>query len=341
MLFDVIDRSRVPTEYEVEHVKWHFAEASLQRTTSDVFVIFDCCYAGDAGRAGGFSTRAFEFLAATSAGSTTRCPGPKSFTSGLIWALMELSQEQRRFTTSELTNKIKQCPEFPQDQVPVLSERNAACIERIILAPLSEDGTSAEDPQLQSPIVPDTRELLILKFVLDRYPEKDDVVKLAQGFTHMVKTHGLLFRRVIWGGIHSDSPWSLYSPLVQQAIQKFQAAGKARRRSFLGSNDVSFSTCTTPTEQTLFVPRIIHGSGDATTRIRGESRTTFKVCAQASLFQARMAFMCLWARLPRGLVETLFADQWLATIFLGCAVFNACPWWHFLSVIKLLVNACR
>ena len=305
MLFDLVDRSRVPTKHEVEHVKWHLAEASLQETRSDVFLIFDCCYAGDAGRAGSLSTRAFEFLAATSAGSTTKSPGPKSFTSALIWALNKLNQERTRFTTSELTNTIKQCPEFPQDQVPVLSERNAACIERVILTPLSEDGTLVEDPQLQSPVVSDTRELLILKFALDRYPEKDDVVKLAQGITHMVKTHDLLFRRVIWGGIHSDSPWSLYSPLVQQAIQKFQAAGKARRRSFLGSNDVSFSTCTTPTKQTPFVPQIIHGSGDATAHIEASHE------------------------LARGLVQALFADQWLAMIFLGFAVFNAFSWWQF------------
>ena len=273
MLFDLFDRSRVPTEHEVEHVKWHLAEASLQVTESDVFVIFDCCYAGDAGRAGRLNTRAFEFLAATSAGSTTKSPGPKSFTSGLIWALNKLNQERTRFTTSELTNTIKQCPEFPQDQVPVLSERNAACIERIILTPLSEDGTLVEN-------------LLILKFVLDRYPEKDDVVRLAQGFTHMVKTHGLLFRRVIWGGIHSDSPWSLYSP------------------------------------------QIIHGSGDATAHIEANHERHPKSVRKLS-FHARMAFMCVWARLPRGLVQALFADQWLAIIFLGFAVFIAFSWWQF------------
>ena len=331
MLSDLVFRSRVPTEHDVEHVKWHLAENLLHETRSDVFVIFDCCYAGDAGRAGGLSTRASEFLAATSAGSTTKSPGPKSFTSALMWALIKLSQERTRFTTSELAHKIKQCPEFPRDQVPVLTERNAACIERIILAPLSKDGTSVEDPHLQSPIVSDARELLVLKFVLDRYPEKDDVANLAQGIAHMVKTYGLLFRRVIWGGIHPVSPRSLHSPIVQQAIQNFKAAGKARRRSFLGSNDVSFSTCTTPTEQRLFVPQIIYGSGNAIAHIEGESRTTFKVCAQASLFHARLAFMCLWARLPNGLVETLFADPWLAISFLGFAVFNAYPWWQFLA----------
>ena len=328
MLFDLVDRSRVPTKHEVEHVKWHLAEASLQETRSDVFLIFDCCYAGDAGRASSLSTRAFEFLAATSAGSTTKSPGPKSFTSALIWALNKLNQERRRFTTSKLTNTIKQCPDFPQDQVPVLSEQhNVACMERIILTPLSEDGTLVEDPQSQSPINPNAQGLLVLKFVMDKYPEKDDVANLAQGIKHMVKTYGLQFRRVIWGGV---SPRSLHSPIVQQAIQNFKAAGKARRRSFLGSNDVSFSTCTTPTEQTLFVPQIIYGSGDAIAHIEGESRTTFKVCAQASLFHARLAFMCLWARLPNGLVETLFADPWLAIIFLGFAVFSAYPWWQFL-----------
>ncbi len=238
--------------HEVETVKWHLTEASLQETMADVFLIFDCCYAGDASRSNGFGTRSFEFLAATSAGSTTKSPGPRSFTSGLIWALLQFVEEGRRFTTSELTNKIKKSPGFPERQVPTLSERNAARIERIILAPLAEDGTSTENHDDQDPQTPhpDTREILLLNFVLDRYPERDDVARLAQGITNMVQTQDLLVRRVIWGGIHSDSPLSLNIPIVYEAIKRFREAGEAgsRRRSFLMPNDESLSTSATPSE---------------------------------------------------------------------------------------------
>lgn len=225
-------------------VKWHLTEASLQETRADVFLIFDCCYAGDASRSSGFTTRSFEFLAATSAGSTTKGPGPESFTSGLIWALLQYAEEGRRFTTSELTNKIKKSPRFPERQVPTLSERNAARIERIILAPLSENGTLTENQAPLTPL-PDTREILLLKFMLDRYPNKEDVASLAKGITTMVQTQGLLVRRVMWGGIHSDSPLLLNIPVVHEAIRKFREAG-SRRRSFLQPNDESIPPSVTP-----------------------------------------------------------------------------------------------
>lgn len=234
---------------QVGVVKWHLTEASLQETQADVFLIFDCCYAGDASRSSGFETRSFEFLAATSAGSTTRVPGPESFTSGLIWALLQFSKEGRRFTTSELTNKITKSPEFPERQVPTLCERNAARIERIILAPLFEDGTLTEDQAPQTPL-PDTREILLLRFVLDRYPKQEDVAKLAKGITNMVQTQDLFVRRVIWGGIHSDSSLLPNIPVVYEAIRRFREAGEAgsRRRSFLKPNDESHFTSAAPLE---------------------------------------------------------------------------------------------
>lgn len=221
----------------------------MQETRADVFLIFDCCYAGNASRSTGFTTRSFEFLAATSAGDTTRGPGPESFTSGLIWALRQYAKEGRRFTTSELTNKIKKSPGFPEKQVPTLCERNAASIERIILAPLSEDGTLTENQAPQTPPptpLPDTREILSLKFVLDRYPEQEDVAKLAKGLKNMVQIQDLLVHHVIWGGIHSDSPPSV----VLEAIRRFREAGEAssRRRSSLLPNDESVPTSATPPE---------------------------------------------------------------------------------------------
>lgn len=239
----------MPNIHQEDVVKWHWTEAVLQATRADVFLIFDCCYAGDASRSSGFDTRSFEFLAATSAGSTTRGPGPESFTSGLIWALLKFAKEGRRFTTSELTNKITKSPGFPERQVPTLSERNAARIERIILAPLSEDGSLTENQAPQTPL-PDTREILLLKFVLDRYPKQDDVAKLAKGITNMVQTQDLFVRRVIWGGIHSDSLLLPNIPVIYEAIRRFREAGEAgsRRRSFLMPNDESHFTSATPPE---------------------------------------------------------------------------------------------
>ncbi len=181
-----------------------------------------------------------------------KSPNPEWFTSGLIWALIQYTKEGKRFTTSELTNKIKKSPGFPERQVPTLSERNAARIERIILAPLVEDGTSTENHDVQDPQtpLPDTRGILLLKFVLDRYTEREDVAKLAKGITNMVQTQDLLVRRIIWGGIHSDSPLLFNIPTVYEAIRRFREAGEAgsRRRSFPMPNDENLSTSATPSE---------------------------------------------------------------------------------------------
>jgi len=43
--------------HESNEIVWNFAEAAFQGTHADVLEIFDCCYAGDLGRQGGFSTR--------------------------------------------------------------------------------------------------------------------------------------------------------------------------------------------------------------------------------------------------------------------------------------------
>ncbi|KAL8859653.1 MAG: hypothetical protein Q9178_003767 [Gyalolechia marmorata] len=130
---------------------------------ADTFEISDCCFAGNLGEFGGGSNtkgtkreqivsagleigdaiggggqnldpRCFEFLHAPSSGM--KAPGPSSFTSGLIWALRVLAKERPgRFTTSTLANKIREAPNFPKQQMPIISERDYPS-ERIVIAPL-------------------------------------------------------------------------------------------------------------------------------------------------------------------------------------------------------------
>lgn len=216
----------------MDRVVWNYAEASLQDTRADVFEIFDCCYAGDLGRGRGFSTRQFEFLAATSAGSTTRGPGKNSFTSGLIWALKKLAKSPVRFTTSQLTKKIKECPDFPKRQVPSLIERNAASVERIVLAPLSKYEEIQEKVGEDSENVSQNRELLDLKFILDKCPSKKEIRELAKGVNMMIQTKDFVVHRVIWGGL---TPWparvDVHHPIVQEAAKRFKQGLGRREQS--------------------------------------------------------------------------------------------------------------
>lgn len=80
-------------------VLWKCTAANLENLRADVFENFDCCYAGDLGIVRASDRRLFEYLGATSAGSTTRGLGKHPFTSGLLWTLEQLAENHERFMT--------------------------------------------------------------------------------------------------------------------------------------------------------------------------------------------------------------------------------------------------
>ena len=135
-------RSLQMEEPDVHEVVWSSAEQIIQNTKGDVLLIFDCCHAAELEKSNrGFKRRAFEYLAATSAKSTTRKPGPQSFTSALIWSLKHFAKEGKSFSTTDLINTITtKAPNFPENQEPRLSERHGTCLRRIVLAPLTKTG---------------------------------------------------------------------------------------------------------------------------------------------------------------------------------------------------------
>ncbi|KAL8720869.1 MAG: hypothetical protein Q9225_002348 [Loekoesia sp. 1 TL-2023] len=189
-----LSSKRAPTVDRLDTVVWNLAEAALQQTKADVFEIFDCCYAGDLGRGRGFGSRCFEFLGATSSGATTRCPGPNSFTSGLIWALEALAKENERFTTTTLANKIRQAPNFPKKQVPILQERNdGSSLRRIVIAPLLErhEDTTAIPTVVSDTTPPQAWGFLYLSICLERRPSKEEVAKFAKDVSLMMETTDL------------------------------------------------------------------------------------------------------------------------------------------------------
>ncbi|KAI4175771.1 MAG: hypothetical protein LQ343_001384 [Gyalolechia ehrenbergii] len=212
-----LSSKRVPTVDRLDTVVWNLAEAALQQTKADVLEIFDCCYAGDLGRGRGFGTRCFEFLGATSSGATTRCPGPASFTSGLIWALEVLAKEHERFTTTTLANKIRQAPNFPKKQVPTLQERNdLSSLRRIVVAPLVEGQVNTKAlATVGATTSPQTWGFLYLSISLEGRPSKADVAKLGKDVSLMIETSDLKVRNVKWGELFR------YSPMLRKAVRAF------------------------------------------------------------------------------------------------------------------------
>ena len=212
---------------------WNFAEFALQKTQADIFEIFDCCYAGDLGRGScgwGFGTRCFEFLGATSSGATTRIPGPSSFTSALIWALGALAKESDKFTTNTLVTKIKEAPNFPKWQVPVLTERNdLSTLQRIVIAPLldAHEASTAVPAEEQDTTRHQPWGFLNLRFSLESCPEKAEIAKFGVDVRCILQSTELKVQGVKWAGFHR----SIYPPMVHEAVRKMLHIGRKCRIS--------------------------------------------------------------------------------------------------------------
>ncbi|MCJ1283851.1 hypothetical protein MMC26_003182 [Xylographa opegraphella] len=215
---------------ELNKVIWNRAEDLLQDTQADVLEIFDCCYAGNLGNVRSPPTRAFEYLAATAPGATTRRPGPESFTSALIWALKALVAEGRPFTTQQLVNKIKNggAPGFPNNQKPVLSkrgEKNSAGY--IMLEPIRKDVdrlSLIRARSLSSPHDMGAAVLLNLKFMFETRPSEAQVEILGKALNEAMQNRDLRVNRIMWGGLHS---WPRF--MMAEAVQRFTLFGSHRR----------------------------------------------------------------------------------------------------------------
>ncbi|MCJ1401715.1 hypothetical protein MMC11_004932 [Xylographa trunciseda] len=215
---------------ELNKVIWNRAEDLLQDTQADVLEIFDCCYAGNLGNVRSTPTRAFEYLAATAPGATTRSPGPESFTTALIWALKAFVAEGKPFTTQQLVNKIKNggAPGFPHNQKPVLSkrgERNSAGF--IMLEPIRKDVDRLaliRARSLSSSHDMGAAVILNLKFMFETRPSEAQVEILGKALNDAMQTHDLRVSRIIWGGLRS---WPRI--MLAEAVQRFTFFGSHRR----------------------------------------------------------------------------------------------------------------
>ena len=147
---------------------------------------------------------------------TTKSPGDESFTSALIYALERLLEEQPdgRFTTVDIMGKIQECPTFPRDQDPKLSDRERHTLAgRVMLHPLKEDDsahTSVQSSDLTSPAEGPSsdflsRQTMTLHFDLKARPNPIHVeefgLELNRIFADRTRTLGV--NRVRWGGMQS------------------------------------------------------------------------------------------------------------------------------------------
>lgn len=162
--------------------------------------------------------------------ATTPVPGQDSFTSALIYALEALVEEKGRFTTVELLRKIKQdAPNFPQNQIPVLSDRkDDVQAGRIMLQPLQknqEGGPRAGlSPYSDTNLEAFKRQTVTLHIDFSNKPSPTDIEILGQQLNQIFERYyNLGVNGVRWGGM-KQSPGS-------RAVGSFLAGLKRRRAS--------------------------------------------------------------------------------------------------------------
>ena len=129
---------------------------------------------------------------------------------------------------SELSNKIRDAPNFPPNQVPVQFDRAFHAIERIILAPLGDTkddhGAAHDDSTPQG--------ILHLNFVFAESPSDKMIKELARALDRALKIQEMPITRIAMGGFTSwdDSQASENGRLlVSHAVKQFKRGLKKRK----------------------------------------------------------------------------------------------------------------
>ena len=169
-------------------------------------------------------------MAAAKDQGVTQYPGATSFTSALIFALKQLVKDKKkgRFTTDELLRKIKDAPNFPKDQTPVLSNRDnkKTSAGRIMLHPLRKHRLSRVATSEDCTIRKMTGYLMTLHFHFGDKPPDDHIVTLGRNLNKTFERNNLEVYGVRWGGMKA-------TPVTRatRQFQKFQKNAVKRRAS--------------------------------------------------------------------------------------------------------------
>ncbi|KAB8303958.1 hypothetical protein EYC80_005316 [Monilinia laxa] len=197
---------------KIHEIVWNSAENIIRQTRSDVLVIFDCCNAGEMERDirdSDFTRRAFEYISTTQQRSTTKKPGPESFTSALIWALQEMirCKPGKRFTTTELVEKIYNAPNIPDCQSPRCTDRiHKGCLRRIVLVPLDEQSTTGASNGRNMEEINETKDTLSVQFVFNTVITNRLIKDLSKYLSDLIGQGHSGTCNVLWEGMNTPSP---------------------------------------------------------------------------------------------------------------------------------------
>jgi hypothetical protein len=243
---------------DVDFIVWEKAEELIgMAKKSDVFLIFDCCHAGKVTVPEfrqPFTTRNFEYIAASD--SLTRRPGKHSFTAALIHALEHLSHDPDGFTTQRLWRAIRQAPNFPKGQVPVLDERHGYCSRRLLLGPLSADEVEKSPTIENQNHKLNARFDLCLQLMFDDLPSTSQMITFCRSLKAMINSKELCATQVNWKGMHRSGETEAMEDAHASAyfIGKYWRA-KARRTKSIGDGKRTTGSKRTRADSSAASPR--------------------------------------------------------------------------------------
>lgn len=175
--------------------------------------------------------RSFEYLAATDAMGSTQLPGPDSFTSALVHALETLVKEKAegRFTTVELVKRIRLHKHFPNDQTPVLSDRDTkSTAGRIMLHPLKETSSNSQSfPKEVATLDPLRRQTLTLHFDFEEKPSQTCIEQLGRRLNGIFERDTLGVNGVRWGGVRQPT----VTRALKASLQRSRRLAKRKQAS--------------------------------------------------------------------------------------------------------------
>lgn len=152
----------------------------------------------------------------------------------MIFAL-EALVDKGRFTTAQLLKRIKEgAPGFPEDQHPVLYDRqkNNSRASRIMLHPIRKEGSDSRSTREDTPSVDPAqaaqRHTVTLHLDFSEKPSKTHIEQLGMDMNHSIDSNCLNVNRVRWGGMQSGM--HTMNPMVVRALKGFKAAGQEGRK---------------------------------------------------------------------------------------------------------------
>jgi hypothetical protein len=168
------------------------------------------------------------------------------------------------FTTSKLAKMIYDCPDFPKEQMPLLTTRDIDAYQHIILAPLprgdssgtpspsSEDEDEQDEEGKNDKPVP---QFLSLTFHFKHNQDETQLKKLADYFKRFMKLENPSLYKVQWGGI-----WGEWRPPPghrwREAVRKVMSKSPVSRfpSNLVQSDSLSPQTGHLPSSSTESTP---------------------------------------------------------------------------------------